>query len=86
MPFHRLDREGVARSGRVFVDCGVRASDGKLMFSYPNAANRTANVATPVYSDYQVFFASAYGTGGGLLNLTVQNGEVAATEGTSRAT
>ena len=27
-----------------------------------------------------MFFASAYGTGGGLLNLTVQNGEVAATE------
>jgi outer membrane protein assembly factor BamB len=27
-----------------------------------------------------VFFASAYGTGGGLLNLTVQNGEVGATE------
>jgi outer membrane protein assembly factor BamB len=59
---------------------GVRASDGKLMFRYANAANRTANVATPVYSDNKVFFASAYGTGGGLLNLTVQNGEVAATE------
>jgi outer membrane protein assembly factor BamB len=59
---------------------GVLASDGKLMFRYPNAANRTANVATPVYSDNKVFFASAYGTGGGLLNLTVQNGEVAATE------
>jgi outer membrane protein assembly factor BamB len=59
---------------------GVRASDGKLMFSYPNAANRTANVATPVYSDNKVFFASAYGTGGGLLNLSLQNGEVAATE------
>jgi outer membrane protein assembly factor BamB len=27
-----------------------------------------------------VFFASGYGTGGGLLNLTVQNGEVAASE------
>jgi outer membrane protein assembly factor BamB len=27
-----------------------------------------------------VFFTSAYGTGGGLLDLTVQNGEVAATE------
>jgi outer membrane protein assembly factor BamB len=59
---------------------GVRASDGKLMFRYPNAANGVANVATPVYSDNRVFFASAYGTGGGLLNLTVKNGEVAATE------
>jgi outer membrane protein assembly factor BamB len=59
---------------------GVRASDGKLMFRYPNAANRTANVATPVYANNKVFFTSAYGTGGGLLDLTVQNGEVAATE------
>jgi outer membrane protein assembly factor BamB len=59
---------------------GVRASDGKLMFQYPNAANNIANVATPVYSDNKVFFASAYGTGGGLLNLSVQNGEVAAKE------
>jgi outer membrane protein assembly factor BamB len=59
---------------------GVRASDGKLMFRYPKAANNVANVATPVYADNRVFFASGYGTGGGLLNLTVQNGEVVATE------
>ena len=59
---------------------GVRASDGKLMFRYPQAANKTANVANPVYSDSKVFFTSAYGTGGGLLELTVQNGEVAAKE------
>ena len=59
---------------------GVRASDGKLMFQYPAAANRTANVATPVYSNNKVFFTSAYGTGGGLLDLTVKDGEVAATE------
>ncbi len=59
---------------------GVRASDGKLMFQYPAAANRTANVATPVYANNKVFFTSAYGTGGGLLDLTVKDGEVAATE------
>ena len=59
---------------------GVRASDGKLMFRYPTAANRVANVATPVYSNNKVFFASGYGTGGGLLDLRVQNGEVSATE------
>ena len=34
---------------------GVRASDGKLMFRYPNAANRTANVATPVYPTTKSF-------------------------------
>jgi outer membrane protein assembly factor BamB len=55
---------------------GVRASDGKLMFRYPNAANRTANIATPIFSNNKVFFTSAYGTGGGLLDLTAQNGEV----------
>ena len=59
---------------------GVRASDGKLMFRYPNAANRVANIATPIFSNNKVFFASAYGTGGGLLDLSAQNGEVAAKE------
>ncbi len=59
---------------------GVRASDGKLMFRYQQAANRVANVATPVYSNNRVFFTSAYGTGGGLLELSAQNGEIAARE------
>lgn len=59
---------------------GVRASDGKLMFRYPTAANNVANIATPVYSDNKVFFASGYGTGGGLLDLTAQDGEIKATE------
>jgi len=59
---------------------GVRASDGKVMFRYPNAANNTANIATPVFSNNKVFFASAYGTGGGLVDLTAQNGAVTARE------
>ena len=59
---------------------GVRASDGKLMWSYANAANRVANCATPVFADNKVFFSSAYGTGGALLNLKAENGEVKATE------
>jgi outer membrane protein assembly factor BamB len=59
---------------------GVRASDGKLMFRYPNAANDVANVATPVFWNNKVFFSSAYGTGGGLLDLTVQNGEMSSKE------
>jgi outer membrane protein assembly factor BamB len=59
---------------------GVRANDGKLMWSYDRAANRTANCTTPVYANNQVFFSSAYGTGGALLNLTPQNGEVKAQE------
>jgi outer membrane protein assembly factor BamB len=59
---------------------GVRASDGKLMWRYNNAANGTANCTTPVFADNKVFFTSGYGTGGGLLGLSAQNGEVKAQE------
>jgi outer membrane protein assembly factor BamB len=59
---------------------GVRASDGKLMWRYTNVANRVANCATPVFADNKVFFSSAYDTGGALLNLTAQGGEVKAQE------
>ena len=57
---------------------GVRASDGKLMWRYEPVANSTANVATPIFSDNKVFYTSDYGTGGVLLGLTAQNGEVKA--------
>lgn len=59
---------------------GVRASDGKLMWRYEKVANRTANIATPVFHDNKVFYTSAYGTGGALLGLTAQGSEVKATE------
>jgi outer membrane protein assembly factor BamB len=59
---------------------GVRASDGQLMFRYPNAANRTANITTPIFSDNKVFFTSAYGTGGGLVALKAEKGSVTANE------
>jgi outer membrane protein assembly factor BamB len=59
---------------------GVRASDGKLMWSNSSAVNGTANCATPVFADGKVFFTSDYGTGGALLGLNAQNGEVKAQE------
>ena len=59
---------------------GVRASDGKLMFRYENAANNTANITTPVFHDNKVFFTSAYDTGAGLVALSAQNGSVSANE------
>jgi outer membrane protein assembly factor BamB len=59
---------------------GVRASDGKLMWRNRSAANSTANAATPVFSNNTVFYTSSYGTGGALLSLTPQNGEVRAQE------
>lgn len=55
---------------------GVRASDGKLMWRYRRPANPTANITTPIFFDNKVFYTSAYDTGGGLLALTAQNGEV----------
>ena len=65
---------------------GVRASDGKLMWRFPKVANRTANIATPIFSDNKVFYTSGYDTGGALLGLTAQNGEVKAQEIYSPAT
>ena len=49
---------------------GVRASDGKLLFSYNRAANNVANITTPVFSANKVFFTSAYDTGAGLVALS----------------
>jgi outer membrane protein assembly factor BamB len=59
---------------------GVRAADGKLMWRHPSVANDTANIATPIYADNKVFYTSDYGTGGALLALRAQNGEVRAQE------
>lgn len=53
---------------------GVDAKTGKLLWSYKNSANGTANCTTPVYHDGHVFSASAYGTGGGLVKLS-RNGD-----------
>jgi outer membrane protein assembly factor BamB len=59
---------------------GVRASDGKLLWRYERPANRTANIATPVFRDNKVFYTSAYGTGGGLLTLTAKADSVTTEE------
>lgn len=59
---------------------GVRAADGKLMWRHTQAANGTANIATPVHADGKVFFSSSYGAGGALLQLTASAGVVRAQE------
>src|SRR6202035_2092750 len=76
------DVQGVRTIMNLTADAGVgvRASDGKLMWRYPRVANRTANIATPVFSENKVFYTSAYGTGGALLGLSAQGGEVSARE------
>jgi outer membrane protein assembly factor BamB len=73
-------REYVQLTQRALV--GVAASDGKFLWQYAKAASRQGiNCSTPVYQDGQVFAASAYGTGGGLVMLSKNaNGGVKAEE------
>jgi outer membrane protein assembly factor BamB len=59
---------------------GVRAADGKLLWRYEKVANRTANIATPVFFDDRVFYTSAYGTGAALLALKRSGDSIAAEE------
>lgn len=59
---------------------GVRANDGKLLWHYERVANRTANVATPVYADGKVFYSTDYGTGCALLSLKKQGDDLKAEE------
>jgi outer membrane protein assembly factor BamB len=49
---------------------GVDVQTGKLLWSYDQVANRTANIATPILRGNFVFLSSAYSTGAALLELT----------------
>lgn len=57
----------------------VDPRDGRLLWSYDRASNRTANIATPVVRGNRVFFSSDYGTGGGLVAVKAA-GAIAAAE------
>jgi outer membrane protein assembly factor BamB len=48
---------------------GVQEDNGELLWRYTKVSNRTANIATPIYRDGEVFLSSAYGTGCALLKL-----------------
>lgn len=48
---------------------GLDPKDGALLWEYKNAANRTANAATPIVRDNRVFVSSDYGTGAGLVEI-----------------
>jgi outer membrane protein assembly factor BamB len=77
-----VDIQGVRAYTTIMASAavGVRATDGRLLWRYATPANYTANIATPVVSGAQVFYTSAYGTGGGLVNLRPANGEIRAEE------
>jgi outer membrane protein assembly factor BamB len=50
---------------------GVDASDGAFLWRYDAPANSNGiNISTPLHHQGQVFAASAYGTGGGLVRLS----------------
>jgi outer membrane protein assembly factor BamB len=59
---------------------GVRATDGKLLWSYNRIANDVANISTPVVRGDYVFGSTAYGAGSALLKLHATADGVAADE------
>src|SRR5262249_11804551 len=54
---------------------GVSAGTGELLWRYEKVANRTANIATPIFADNQLFVSTAYGTGCALLRVDGSNGK-----------
>jgi outer membrane protein assembly factor BamB len=60
-------RQVLALSGSSAM--GVMVDNGELLWRYTKVSNRTANIATPIYHDGQVFVSTAYGTGCALLKL-----------------
>jgi outer membrane protein assembly factor BamB len=59
---------------------GVRASDGKFLWGYDHAINKTANISTPLIFGNHVFCSTAYGAGSGLVKLEKDGDGVKATE------
>jgi outer membrane protein assembly factor BamB len=53
---------------------GIRAEDGKFLWSYSRVANGTANIPTPIISGDYVFCSTGYQTGAALIKL-VQDGD-----------
>lgn len=47
-----------------------RLRDGQFLWRYDKVANRTANIATPVFHENCIFYSSDYGTGCALLRLS----------------
>lgn len=55
---------------------GIDVDSGKLLWSYDEVANRTANIATPIVRGNYVFLSSAYSTGAALLELTASGNRI----------
>ncbi len=61
-------RQYVQLLGRGLV--GVRASDGRTLWSYNRVANSTANISTPLVRGNWVFASTGYDTGSALVELS----------------
>jgi outer membrane protein assembly factor BamB len=59
---------------------GVDVSNGRLLWSYSQVANGTANIATPIVRANRVFLSSDYGTGAALLEMVPADGGIRARE------
>lgn len=71
-------RQYVQLTGRGLV--GIRASDGKPLWSYNRVANKVANIPTPVISGDLVFGSTGYGTGSALVRLHADGDGIRAEE------
>jgi outer membrane protein assembly factor BamB len=71
-------KQYVQLGGRGLV--GVRASDGKLLWSYNRVANDVANIPTPIIKDDLVFASTGYQAGSVLLKLVPAAGGIEARE------
>mgnify|MGYP000198939030 CR=1 FL=1 len=59
---------------------GLNGATGEQLWRYDKVSNRTANIATPLFTNGHLFVSSDYGTGCALLKLTAAAGKVKAEE------
>jgi outer membrane protein assembly factor BamB len=71
-------RQYVQLAGRGLV--GVRASDGRFLWSYNRVANDVANATTPIVKGDLVLGSSGYQTGSALVRLVPKDGGIEAQE------
>ncbi len=64
-------RQYVQFLGRGLI--ATKADTGKLLWSYNDIANNTANVTSPVVCGNRVFATAAYGSGSALVEVTLDN-------------
>ena len=60
-------KQYVQMTGRGVI--GVRADDGKFLWSYNKVANGTANIPTPIVAGEHIFASTGYGTGSAMIRL-----------------